>query len=185
MGDEESLLKLIRKGADVNAKDEQQLPPLHYAAYRGRSNTLQILLDHGAEVNTSNGIGYTPLMVASREGRTDAVRLLLEYGAAVNATSISGQMALSFAATYAHSGVVQLLLEHGATVKGKGAESALLGAALNGNSDNVHLLLVAGVDFRATNNGGKTALDLASEPGRAEIGRATVRQLLQDADAGR
>jgi len=184
-GDEESLLVLIRKGADLNGKDKQGLPPLHWAAYRGVNNTLRLLIEHGAEVNTANHIGYTPLMVASREGRIETVRLLLEHRADVNAQTNDQSTALTLAATYAHSGVVELLLEHGAQVQGKGGDYALLGAAFNGNSQNVAALLAAGANIRATNKDGKTVWDLASEVGRAEAGRAAVREILKKAKQNR
>ncbi len=184
-GDEESLLALIKKGADLNVRDKQGLPPLHWAAYRGVNNTLRLLIEHGAEVNTANNIGYTPLMAASREGRTETVRLLLEYGADIHAQSNDESTALTFAATYAHVGVVELLLEHGASVQGKGADAALLGAAWNGISQSVAALIAAGVNIRATNKAGKTAWDLASEVGRAEAGRAAVREVLKKAKAAR
>ncbi len=68
---------LISIGADVNAQTLGVIPsptppfylqpignaPLHYAALKGNTNIVTLLLDHGAAINVTNGLGHTPLAV--------------------------------------------------------------------------------------------------------------------------
>ena len=48
-------------GADVNAKGEEGLTPLHYAAREGHKEITDLLLTNGADVNAKNDEGGTPL----------------------------------------------------------------------------------------------------------------------------
>ena len=50
---------LIRQGADVNAKDEYGLTPLHFAAAKDAAAV--VLLEHGADVNAKSNKGATTL----------------------------------------------------------------------------------------------------------------------------
>lgn len=54
---------------------------LHYAAYRGSTLLISILLDAGASVNKPNSLGFSPLFYAAQNGFVDACRLLVERGA--------------------------------------------------------------------------------------------------------
>jgi Ankyrin repeats (many copies) len=45
----------IDAGADVNAKDDRKMTPLHWAAYAARSDTTaRLLIDKGADVNAKD-----------------------------------------------------------------------------------------------------------------------------------
>lgn len=55
--------------------------PLHYAAYQGFSEIVQVLLDAGAKVNQGNDKGFTPLFYAAQRNHISIVSKLLENGA--------------------------------------------------------------------------------------------------------
>ena len=48
---------LVAKGADVEAKTPSGWAPLHYAARRGHTNIVKLLLAKGANVNTKDENG--------------------------------------------------------------------------------------------------------------------------------
>jgi len=87
---------LIAHGADVNAKNDDGLTPLLYAAGYGRLEVVEALLAHGAAVNAKDDKGLTPLHYAAEHGRLEVVDALLAHGAAVNAKDDKGLTPLKY-----------------------------------------------------------------------------------------
>jgi hypothetical protein len=112
-GDVEKVKKLLKEGADLNAKNWFGWTPLHLAAYNGHIEVVKLLIEKGANVNARNN-GDTPLHLAAENGHIEVVKLLIEKGANVNAKGSSGWTPLHEAANDGHIEVVRLLLEHGA-----------------------------------------------------------------------
>lgn len=67
---------LIRKGANVNARDENLSTPLHVAAECGDVGMCKLLLRHGADPNAKDAISWTPLMWARSRHFEDVLNLL-------------------------------------------------------------------------------------------------------------
>jgi len=81
-GIEEITILLIKKGADVNAKDYVGWTPLHNAAaYCSNENIVTHLLENGADVNVKDLGGWTPLGRASIKNFTSVIKVLNSYGA--------------------------------------------------------------------------------------------------------
>lgn len=59
--------------------------PLHYAAYRGHLEIVELLLARGAAVNARTATGCTPLFLACQQGRAKVVAALLAQDADVSA----------------------------------------------------------------------------------------------------
>ena len=57
--------QLIGHGADVVARDETRLTPLHLAAFSGSFEIVRLLIEHGADVTAQDGRSLTPLHFAS------------------------------------------------------------------------------------------------------------------------
>jgi ankyrin repeat protein len=109
------VLLLLRAGAPVNAKDDDQYTALHQAASWGREVIVKLLIDGGADVNATTDSGLTPLHVAasSSHGSTSMVaRLLLDAGAQVNARDKGGRTPLTWA-KQSSADLVKLLQERG------------------------------------------------------------------------
>ena len=85
--------------------------PLSWAAFRGKTAAVEVLLDHGAHVDARSTNGKTPLIHASANGQWAAVRLLIERGADVNAEDNEGETAMAKAQNSNFSGVVARLNE--------------------------------------------------------------------------
>ncbi len=74
---------LIKRGANVNARDARGDAPLHEAACLGHVEMARLLLKHGADVNAKGGEGLTPLDQANSHPwkLPEMVKLLRDHGA--------------------------------------------------------------------------------------------------------
>ena len=136
-GDLDRLIALVRADPGLTtAYSGDGFTPLHFAAFFGRYEAVELLLARGAEVDAF-GRGWmtgTALHSAVSRMQADAVRIFLESGANPNARQSAGWAPL-------HS------------------------AAANGDLRSAELLLVAGADPAATNDEGRSVVDLATEGG--------------------
>ncbi|XP_070501676.1 transient receptor potential cation channel subfamily A member 1 [Chironomus tepperi] len=106
-----SLENLIRLGACINLKNNNNESPLHFAARYGRYNTVKQLLDSEKGtfiINESDGEGLTPLHIASQQGHTRVVQLLLNRGALLHRDH-NGRNPLHLAAMNNYTQTVELL----------------------------------------------------------------------------
>ena len=65
---------LIEKGADVNAKDEDEETALHLASEEGHLEIVQYLIEKGADINAKDCYGQTALYLVSEQNTHEAVR---------------------------------------------------------------------------------------------------------------
>jgi hypothetical protein len=77
-GDMATVVRLIRRGADVKAKDKWQWTPLHMAAYGNSPKIAEILILHGADLAARTVDGETPLILAEKNGHKEVVDVLSE-----------------------------------------------------------------------------------------------------------
>ena len=143
--------KLVRYGADVNARD----PRPDYK-------------------------GYTALLHAAAQGRVDVVRSLLKAGADIEAKcDVRGNAPLYGAAVNNHPKVVEVLLAHGAEVSPVNNDrwTPLGTAASEGHIKVVKALLKAGADPSQRLGGGigKNSAELALEKNHMDVISAMTR----------
>jgi ankyrin repeat protein len=101
---------LMAHGADVHAKEEDGLTPLHWAA--DSKAMVEFLLVHGADVNAKDEDGRTPLYWAAMAGDKDLAELLLAHKAEVNARDSQSWMPLYMAAQNKRKAVAELLRQY-------------------------------------------------------------------------
>ena len=118
--DREGVIAELDGGASINAKDDEGLTPLHYAAHSGAdSSVVALLLDRGADISATSGRGFTPLhAAASRNPNPAVIELLLNYGADIHARDDNGATPLHYAVISVNEdpSVLKLLLARGADV---------------------------------------------------------------------
>jgi len=105
----ERVEKLLARGADVTAQDNDGDTALHGAAQTGNVEIIRLLLDKGAKPNVKNKVGGTPLMWAAVYGNEAAARLLLSRGADASLKDNDGVTAAEWAARNNRHNVVQVL----------------------------------------------------------------------------
>ena len=85
---------LIEAGASINRPN---WAPLHYAASKGHTAMMRLLIDNDAYIDAESPNGTTPLMMSAYYASPMAVKLMLEEGADPNLQNQDGQTALDMA----------------------------------------------------------------------------------------
>lgn len=140
---------LVKRGADVSARNRRGAQAIHYAADAGRweptaqGRMIAYLLSAGADANAVDKNGVAPLHRAVRTRSLAAVRALLDGGADVRLRNGAGSTPLHLAvqttgatgsgserARDQQAAIIRLLLERGARVSDKdGKGTPVRGAA--------------------------------------------------------
>ena len=79
--DETAIRALLELEIDVNAPEGDGATALHWAVYRDKADTVELLIGAGANVNAANDLGITPLALAAVNGNAVIAETLLRSGA--------------------------------------------------------------------------------------------------------
>uniref|UniRef100_A0A2K6SV98 Poly [ADP-ribose] polymerase n=1 Tax=Saimiri boliviensis boliviensis TaxID=39432 RepID=A0A2K6SV98_SAIBB len=88
---------LLQNGANVQARDDGGLIPLHNACSFGHAEVVNLLLRNGADPNARDNWNYTPLHEAAIKGKIDVCIVLLQHGAEPTIRNTDGRTALDLA----------------------------------------------------------------------------------------
>ena len=110
---------------------------------RGDVDQLRRLLNAGADINARDRHGQTGLMIAARDGKVEVTRFLIDGGAFLDQAAKFGLTALMLAVVNGHVEIVRMLVQAGASLEPRGTG--------------------------APGFAGKTALDLATARGQADL----------------
>ena len=119
-GDVEQIKSLLANGANVHAKDTEDINALMNAAASdsdAAAEVVKLLLDAGANVHAKDCGDSTALIWAAEsdnDAAAEVVKLLLDAGADVNAKNHEGKTALDIAIRDGNEDVANLLREAGA-----------------------------------------------------------------------
>uniref|UniRef100_A0A8C5U0U6 Poly [ADP-ribose] polymerase n=1 Tax=Malurus cyaneus samueli TaxID=2593467 RepID=A0A8C5U0U6_9PASS len=156
---------LLQTGANVHARDDGGLIPLHNACSFGHAEVVSLLLCQGADPNARDNWNYTPLHEAAIKGKIDVCIVLLQHGADPNIRNTDGKSALDLADPSAK-----------AVLTGEYKKDELLEAARSGNEEKLMALLTPlNVNCHASDGRKSTPLHLAAGYNRVRI----VQLLLQ------
>lgn len=107
---------LLRKDADVNAKNNNGQTALHFCASKSALDIARTLLAQSppASARIKDKRGQLPLHRAAAVGSVPMMRILLDAKSPLNATDIDGMTALHHAICEGHGDAALLLLTQGA-----------------------------------------------------------------------
>ncbi len=159
-----ALKKFIAGGFDSGTRDEAGDSALHAAASAGAENSADFLMDRGMSVDLKGASDRTPLMSAVLADRTAMVRWLLRQGADPRAKDKDGFSPLMLAVRDGKSGPVAEL----APYHRESLDSALLLAALVGQTEVIDTLTNYGASVYTRMEDGRTPLMIAAENGHTD-----------------
>lgn len=141
------------------------------ACFLGRLDCAVLLIQHGANLHHTDTRGWNVLHAACHCNHLELVKLLVEeYGVDMNAADCQGSTPLHVSCLLKSWNVATwLILQNisspttcgGVNMRGRMGETALHAAARQGHAPTVQLLLAAGADILAVNNGGRTCAEMA------------------------
>jgi ankyrin repeat protein len=159
--DVSAVRKLLSKGIDPNAVDNQGTPLLVIAA-REKSNQVALLLmqDKRTDIEKLDPAGENAMMLAAIAQDPPLVRALIDKGAEVNK---KGWAPLHYAASTGNDEIVKMLLEASAYIDAASPNGTtpLMMAARGGFVSTITLLVDQGADPTLKNQLGLTAADFA------------------------
>ncbi len=104
----EAVKWLLDHGAKLE-RAPREWTPLHYAAFSGHTEVVDLLVGRGADINARSTNGSTPLMMAVYEGREAMVSQLLHLGADRSLRNDYDEGALEWAFKYNHLAIARLV----------------------------------------------------------------------------
>jgi ankyrin repeat protein len=172
-GDADSIRRLVRTGADVNARDARGRTPAHVAAFASHDQALRILAESGADMNALEGQAYDVVTIAAVANDPELMSLAIKLGNGPGLTTSPYRgTALIAAAHLGHVEVVRRLIAAGAPLDHVNnlGWTALMEAVVLGNGGSNHqqvvrLLLDAGADHSIADRDGVTPLEHARARG--------------------
>jgi len=167
-GDAATVLYLIGKGADVNAKANNGISALMYAAQNKYILVVKTLVANGADINYFPQFEVSALSSAVINNQFEIVKYLLRRGADINILNYKKITPLMYAAAYGYEPIVQLLLQQSADINKKDiyGNDALILSVMYNHPDVSELLLNYGANPNTCDNEKFTPLILASQNGQ-------------------
>jgi ankyrin repeat protein len=169
----------ISKGADVNARDKDDMTPLMCAAETNKNpEVITILLKAGADIKAQDlHYSQTPLMWAAWDNpNPEVIATLLKASADIEERNFALMCA---AWNNPNPEVITTLLKAGADIEARdkdGSTPLMIAARISPNPEVIAMLLKAGADAKAKNKAGQTVLDCAKYNENLK-GTAALKQL--------
>lgn len=176
-GDLDLIRKLVESDEDVNQKNRYGLTAIYYAADRGHTEAVDLLLKLGADVEVPNEPFYrlSPITMAARKNHHQVVSLLLDSGATC------GAWLASWPASLGHTEVVKVLVNKRPNTFTGDTLDQLAGMAKSQNNDELLTFLVEkGAEPKEANveqgfDAKLSDLDMNNIDGKYEKGPESIR----------
>jgi hypothetical protein len=114
-GTTESVINLIKRGANVNEQDIYGYTPLIEATIKSNVEIAVLLLENGARIDQQDIAGQTALQWAVNRGNLTLIELYLKHQANPNHYSADGQPILVNPLLRDQKAIIELLLPYGAS----------------------------------------------------------------------
>jgi ankyrin repeat protein len=163
-GNSAEIERLISKGADVNAENNEGVTPLIFAVSASQEKAVKLLIRYGANVNKITSKYETSLLIAVKEQNVEIAEALIRAGADIDFNDRHDATPLHYASIYGYLQLVDMLLYYNASTDKKTTEGTtpLLASIWAGNNDVADLLIQNGASIEAADNEGYTPFLMAA-----------------------
>lgn len=169
---------LLKNGADMESKNEEEQTPLHLASKFGRTNIVRELVKQDKNaVNDEDENSNTALHLAALAGHAKVAEVLIEFGADVAARNVSLWTPLDCAAAKGWMKTAKVLLEADSPIDpmDKAKTTPLHLACKYGHRNVVELLIDWDADVEQRDSDGNNCLDLAVDNNRMNVALAIIK----------
>lgn len=182
-GEVDTVSKLIKKGANINAQDSKDRTATMISTYSNDVETAKVLIKAGADVNIRDDMKNNPFLYAGAEGYIDILKLTIEAGADPTITNRYGGTALIPASEHGYIDVIKEILTHTDIdvnhVNNLGWTALLEAIILNDGDEKqqqtVQLLIEHGADVNIPDTKKVTPLQHARKKGYLEIEKILLK----------
>ncbi|KAL1110027.1 hypothetical protein AAG570_014174 [Ranatra chinensis] len=180
----ESALLLLQAGADINARNGEDMTPLMEAVKNNRTDMVSLLLQQGADADAMTEYGLTALHIATHWS-PESIPTLIAAGVDIHAATQDGDTALHFAAKSNRTASVKALLDAGFPPNTVNAEgNTALHKAAN-NPETVELLIQYGADVNLENEEKLAPFEMQCSPESLKLFLEAGVRLLEKDDQGK
>lgn len=97
LGKEDTVIDLLKQGANTNTKDNAGWTPLHEAVQNGRLNLVKLLIQYNTLIDVPGQGNETPLHEAVRYNLKEIAEILVKHGADIKAMNCKGETPIQLA----------------------------------------------------------------------------------------
>ncbi|NIM90963.1 MAG: DUF3471 domain-containing protein [Candidatus Aminicenantes bacterium] len=149
---------LAQDPSRLNATDQDNYTPLHWACMRAHWNIVKYLIGKGADLNVIGGDGGSPVNWAAHHDNVEIIKLMVERGAKLNNRNKWGMTELHTAIWRGCIRLVEYLLDQGSdpTIKTNEGWTPMHYAFRSGHDNIIELLKKRGLSMTEKDNMGRT-----------------------------
>jgi ankyrin repeat protein len=170
------IIRLIKKGADINAETAEGATPLIFAVSNNKPLAVITILAYKPQLNIVTKNDETALLIAVKNNYPELTEVLIREGADMNHPDRFGATALHHASLNGYLEVVDMLIYYEVDLNSKttNGTTPLLASIWAGNTDVSDLLIQSGAKTEENDNEGYTPYLMASY-----FGDTIVMEILQ------
>jgi len=157
--------RLIKLGADVDARGIDNISPLIYAVANNRLTTVKALLEYNPDTGLLTYTGESALHIAVKDNMPGIAEALIRADANINIKDPAGATPLHYASAYGYLYMCDLLLYYNADyeARAKDGTTPLIASVYSGQANISDLLLQTGASPDMPGNEGFTPLIIAAQ----------------------